>query len=610
MRNFSILTGLALGLASPAMAQQDIRTGDKPESGGAIVITNSRPPHSGDGGTYAPNGGDGIPLPGDALLANAKPRPDDGGADTPRGRVVSSTIPDTVAFDAAAHPAVRELNAENDRASGTLDKGGPTRPDGQNIVLYTITGHAGQQLRLRLSSTDFDTYLRLSGPNGYLIADDDATGDGTNSQLTITLPADGTYHIGVSSYGAGENGAYALSVGDAVATDIAALSSTPAAAAGPAAAIAMGATVNGTLARADGRREGASDGAYADQYVFSGRRGQRVRIDVTSTDFDPVAVLTPPGMHDPIENDDGADTGLNSRIDEVLPADGEYRLTVTSFTADSTGRYRVAVSPSAGPARIANVRGGQRVFALMVGVSDYGGSANDLPDTDDDAIKLNRALSDAGVLNPASVILLNADATTDAVRRAFQQVAAQTGPDDLFLFFFSGHGVQVNSRVSATEPDGRDETIVMRDGNMTDDELARLFGTVRARMAVAILDSCFSGGFARDIVNRSGVVGFFSSEEDLTSLVAGKYESGGYLAHFVQAGLAGEADGNGDRAVSVGELSTYVRARFNAAEVGLLSAETTDGQRNYQNLVIDRGGVEVDDVIVRLAPQTDVASAN
>ncbi len=568
------VAALVMLVAMPTMAQQ-------------------RPPAPGD-----------KPEAVDASVSDPKPRGGDG------GRVISSPIPDTAAFDAAAHPAVRALDAAGDRATGTLDKDAPTRPDGQNIILYTIAGHAGQQLRLRLSSTDFDTYLRLSGPNGYLIADDDTTGDGTNSQLSVTLPADGTYHIGVSSYGTGEHGAYALSVGEAAAADIAALGTTPVDVAGTAAPIAIGSPVNGTLARTDNRRDGAGDGAYADSYRFTGRRGQRVRIDVSSTDFDPIAVLTPPGMHDPIENDDGADTGLNSRIDEVLPADGEYRLTVTSFAANSTGRYRVSVSPSAGPPRIANVRGGQRVFALMVGVSDYGGTANDLPDTDDDAIKLHRALSNAGVLNPASIILLNSDATRDNVRRAFAQVAAQAGPDDLFLFFFSGHGVQVDSRASATEPDGRDETIVMRDGNMTDDELARLFGTVRARMAVAILDSCFSGGFARDIVNRPGVVGFFSSEEDLTSLVAGKYESGGYLAHFVQAGLAGEADGNGDRTVSVGELSTYVRARFNAAEVGLLSAETTDGQRNYQNLVIDRGGVEVDDIIVRLAPQTDVASAN
>jgi hypothetical protein len=36
-------------------------------------------------------------------------------------------------------------------------------------------------------------------------------------------------------------------------------------------------------------------------------------------------------------------------------------------------------------------------------------------------------------------------------------------------------------------------------------------------------------------------------------------------------------------------------------EVDDVESETADGQRNYQNLVIDRGGVQVDDVILRLA---------
>jgi hypothetical protein len=578
------MSGAALGAllvvaAMPASAQQrPPAPGEKPEAADVIGAEPSAAASFDVGG---------------------KPRGGEAGAG-PRGRVISSVIPETAAFDPAAHTAVRALNPASDRATGSLGKNSATRPDGQGIEFYTVTGRAGQQLRMRLSSADFDTYLRVSGPGGYLLAEDDTTGDGTNSQLTITLPADGTYHVGVSSYGEGSSGDYTLTIGDAAVADIAAIPATRTEAAGPATTIAFGTPVSGSLARSDGRRNGADEGAYADTYRFMGRRGQRVRIDVTSDDFDPIAVLQPPGAIDAIENDDGADVGLNSRIDDVLPADGEYRLTVTSFAPDSTGRYRVAVAPSAGPARIANVRGGQRVFALMVGVSDYGGAANDLADTDDDAIKLTQALQGAGVLNPASMILLNADATTASVRQAFQQVASQAGPDDLFLFFFSGHGVQVDSRVSATEPDGRDETIVMRDGNITDDELSRMFGTVRARMAVAILDSCFSGGFARDLVNRPGVMGFFSSEEDLTSLVAGKYESGGYLAHFVQAGLGGAADGNGDRAISVGELSTFVRARFNAAEVGLLEAETTDGQRNYQNLVIERGGVEIDDILIRL----------
>ena len=62
------------------------------------------------------------------------------------------------------------------------------------------------------------------------------------------------------------------------------------------------------------------------------------------------------------------------------------------------------------------------------------------------------------------------------------------------------------------------------------------------------------------------------------------------------------ADGNGDRDISAGELATYLRERVAAPEVGRIDATTTEGQRNYQNLVIERGGVQVDDVVLRLGP--------
>jgi hypothetical protein len=63
--------------------------------------------------------------------------------------------------------------------------------------------------------------------------------------------------------------------------------------------------------------------------------------------------------------------------------------------------------------------------------------------------------------------------------------------------------------------------------------------------------------------------------------------------------MSGEADGDGDRLVTAGELATYLRRQFRE-QVDSVESETQDGQRNYQNLVVDRGGVQVDDVIVRL----------
>jgi hypothetical protein len=326
-----------------------------------------------------------------------------------------------------------------------------------------------------MSSTEFDPYLQISGPNGFsAFNDDDADREGSHdSRLIVTLPADGAYTIGATSYQSGESGRYRLSVVDGAGYQPPAPpQATPGAAPDPTAGglMRVGDTVGGELAGGD---ETLQSGEYVDTYRFQGTRGQRVAVELTSSAFDAYTILrTPSGQQ--IDNDDGQD-GTDSRLDTVLSETGEYEVQVTSYSAGETGSYRFSVTPSQGSARQAAVPGGPRVFAIMVGVSDYGGEQMNLPYTDDDAAKLAETLRREGVLNPASITLTNAQATVAGVRQAFQRVAQQAGPDDMFLFFFSGHGDQSEvdtAAVSATEPDGRSESIVLRDGEISDTEMA------------------------------------------------------------------------------------------------------------------------------------------
>ncbi|MES2833782.1 MAG: pre-peptidase C-terminal domain-containing protein [Pseudomonadota bacterium] len=477
--------------------------------------------------------------------------------------------------------------------NGQLAQGDPTLSSGEFMNVYTFSGRAGQQIDLRLRSSAFDPYLFINGPNDFALAndDDDSGADGTNSRLIVTLPADGEYRVYATSYQAGEAGAYSLSAaqatGEAAAVATAASSGTP--------AFETGIDFGGDLSASDERLD---NGKYADGYTFSGRRGERVSLTLESSAFDAYLMMIGPD-DSLVENDDGVEGSTNSRIDVTLPADGDYTIGVTSYNAGETGAYRFTAGPSMGTPRQAGVQGGPRVFAVMVGISDYGGRG-DLPYTAEDALKLAESLRRDGVLNPASVTLVDADATVAGVKNAIARVGAMAGPNDIFLFFYSGHGSQRASSVSAAEPDGKTETIVMRDGQISDAEMAQLFSGINARMSLIVLDSCFSGGFGRNVVVRPGVVGLFSSEEDLTSAVAGKFEAGGYLSHFLRTGLSGEANLDGDDMITAGELTTYLRRKF-ASDVQDVASETMDGQRSYQNLVVERGGVQVDDVVMRVA---------
>ena len=480
--------------------------------------------------------------------------------------------------------------------SGELTPLDTQRRSGKYEDVFRIDGRRGQRIELNLSSDDFDPYLLVTGPGGYVRSnDDDGRSQTLNSRLVIELPEDGSYRVSATSFSPGAMGAYRLAA------------ATPAAgeradAAQPATAIALGNLVNGRLDQDDLRFAGDK---FQDRYRLTGRRGDRVRISLASNEFDTVLNLQGPdgAAQSNDDSEDNGDTSTNSRIDTVLAEDGDYVVTVTSYAANATGKYRLSVEPGTPNPRHAGVQAGPRVLAVAVGVSDYE-RISDLPHTDSDATELLASLRRAGLLHPQSIALTNAQATTQAVRAALQRAARTAGPNDLVMFFFSGHGDQVDVPRSARELDGRAETIELFDAAMTDAQLEPLIDGLGGRTVLVAIDSCYSGGF-RNLVNRPNVMGLFSSEEDLTSLVAARLEAGGYLSYYLRTGLSGEADQDGDRVISAGELSTYLRRNFRLE--GDIPASTREDESNYQYLVVERGGLHVDDGLVRLGGTAQAA---
>jgi hypothetical protein len=87
------------------------------------------------------------------------------------------------------------------------------------IDLYTFTGAAGQQVRIKMDATSgMDTFLYLFGPDGSIVAfnDDIVTGTQTNSRIPLdgffTLPQTGTYTIEATSFDNSVTGSYTLAL--------------------------------------------------------------------------------------------------------------------------------------------------------------------------------------------------------------------------------------------------------------------------------------------------------------------------------------------------------------------------------------------------------------
>jgi metacaspase-1 len=92
-----------------------------------------------------------------------------------------------------------------------------------------------------------------------------------------------------------------------------------------------------------------------------------------------------------------------------------------------------------------------------------------------------------------SSILIDEEATSDAVVEAIGRAAAELQSGDILLLTYSGHGGQVQD-ANRDESDARDETWVLYDRQLVDDELYQLWSQFEAGVRIVVLsDSCHSG---------------------------------------------------------------------------------------------------------------------
>ncbi len=97
----------------------------------------------------------------------------------------------------------------------------------------------------------------------------------------------------------------------------------------------------------------------------------------------------------------------------------------------------------------------------------------------------------------APQVLLTPQATAGAVIGAIEAAAQDLAGGDILFLTYSGHGSQVQDD-NGDEPDQRDETWVLYDRQLVDDELYSLWATFQPGVRIAVLsDSCHSGSALR-----------------------------------------------------------------------------------------------------------------
>jgi hypothetical protein len=509
-----------------------------------------------------------------------------GGASAPAPSHLTTS---TSGADAARDDAPRRPLSPGDNRASLTDA--DPQNDGQaHYHVWRMELDGSQRVRIRMSSSQIDPLIEVRGPGEQRLRNDDAF-PGTLDAMVDFLPQQaGTYEVWATSYAAGQTGEYSLSV----------VTRDPGGVGQP---LELGAEAASTLG------QHGQPGLPGSWLHFEGQAGSIVRLRVTSPAFDTIATLIGPGGQTWVNDDandlgpDGDERSLDSTIVAALPQSGVYQLVVTPygqgagpFAVRSSVRPPVLLSENGSrPEGLAGAEGGGRLLGLYAGISDYP-HQGDLYGCADDARLLAEAMRAANLQDESDQLVLpDGLATRDGFLSGVAQLAQRARPEDVVVVFFSGHGQQTPDGEDGDELDGLDETLVLHDGSLTDDEVVGALDAIGAGTVILAVDACHSGGFARDWVQRPGRMGLFSSDEDVLSDTAEPHRAGGYLSWHLRRGVLGEADSRPrDGVLHAGELTDYLNDGF-VADHGLMNPD--DEIDRAQRLVVRRGAVTWDELL-------------
>lgn len=190
---------------------------------------------------------------------------------------------------------------------------------GEDEQRYTIGLRSGIAVEVLVESEDFDSYVEARLPDGSFRSNDDY--DRLNAGFQATIGNSGEMQLAVSSVFPGESGVYRITVRQVPAPP----------------PIFSGETIRDSIGKTD-----ESDGMLARRYRLSGEEGSQVVVEVRSSEFDPL-IEARDNLGRTFRDDDGGESGYDSRISYRFEEDGFLLLTVRGFFGSDLGAYEISV---------------------------------------------------------------------------------------------------------------------------------------------------------------------------------------------------------------------------------------------------------------------------
>jgi uncharacterized caspase-like protein len=218
-----------------------------------------------------------------------------------------------------------------------------------------------------------------------------------------------------------------------------------------------------------------------------------------------------------------------------------------------------------------------KTFALVVGISKYQKLPQDLwlqyPEADARSLREHLASPRGGSVPADQIVLLtNAQATTAAIRNAFQTfVKTRPGKDDTVYILIAGHGTVDNTGAYILTYDSDPENLASTGlpmaelHSLVEEELTRaghviLLADVCRAASIAGQKTTNLGGIVEKIGEAPGeMLGLMAARPKELSLEGPEFGGGhGAFTWSVLRGLEGAADSDHDGFVTAGELIDFV----------------------------------------------------
>jgi len=260
--------------------------------------------------------------------------------------------------------------------------------------------------------------------------------------------------------------------------------------------------------------------------------------------------------------------GLERQIKEMEREIAQ--LTTTTSPTDPQSKSQAASQPTAPQP----LYGAGNRWAVLVGVNAY----------DDDANygQLHVCVKDVGAIHgrligggfDAQRVHLLTDGSTAPPTRAkvltaLQSVANATAPDDLLLFYYSGHGDESGAESYLVARDGH--FLTLADTAVPVSRVQEIVSQAPARAKVIVLDACHSGadlggkgpkpmsaGFIQRVFEQAKGMAVLASCEQGQLSYEWKTQERSVFTHYLLEALEGQADHDGKGFVTVQDASRYV----------------------------------------------------